>query len=53
MKKGDVMLLAQILHTMQDLTTKIEQAYENKNVVILEKAKKEMLKFQKQVKDLL
>ena len=47
------MLLAQILHTMQDLATNIEQAYENKDIVRLDKAKKEMLKFQKQVRDLI
>jgi|TARA_Y100000310_G_C20531048_1_gene738462 hypothetical protein len=53
MKKEDVMLLAQLLHTMKELAEKMERYYENKDIVRLDAAKKEMLELQKRVSELI
>jgi len=53
MEKGDLMLLAQLLHTMKELVEKIEKYYEEGNSVRLESAKREMMKLQKKIGELL
>ena len=53
MEKGDLMLLAQLLHTMKELAEKMERYYNDKNSVRLEAAKREMLALQKKVGELI
>jgi hypothetical protein len=53
MEKGDLMLLAQLLHAMKELAKKIEEYYNEKNSVRLESAKREMMALQKKVGELL
>tara|TARA_Y100000310_G_C20570420_1_gene757712 strand:- start:98 stop:268 length:171 start_codon:yes stop_codon:yes gene_type:complete len=53
MKKEDILLLAQLLHTMEELTGRIEEDHNNGDVESLNSAKREVLKIQKKIGDLL
>jgi len=44
MKKEDIMLLAQLLHTMRDLVPKIKEYHKKKDIPKLLSVKKEFLK---------
>jgi len=52
MEKEDTMLLAQLLHTMKELSMKIEHYHKKKNAEKLESAKREFLFLQKKVGEL-
>jgi|TARA_Y100000310_G_scaffold258024_1_gene266266 hypothetical protein len=52
MKKENLMLLAQLLHTMKELASKIEQYHKKGDAVKLESAKREFLLLQKRVGEL-
>lgn len=51
--KEDVMLLAQLLHTMKEIAERIERYYTKKDGEKLEAAKLELLNLQKRVDELI
>ncbi len=53
MKEEDVLLLAQLLRTMRDISDKIKEYYQKKDAEKLALAKKELLELQKKVNELL
>jgi len=52
MEKENTILLAQILHTLKELSVKIEQYYTQKDSKKLESAKREFLLLQKRIGEL-
>ena len=52
-RKEDVMLLAQLLHTIQDVLSKLETYYEKKDIPKFNSAKKELLTLQKRINEVL
>jgi uncharacterized protein YegL len=53
MKNEDVMILAQLLTAMKDAVQKLEDAEKKKDAESLASAKKEILTFQGQIKEML
>jgi len=52
-EKEDIMLLAQLLHTMKELAEHIDKYYSKKDGEKLEAAKREFLNLQKRVDELI
>lgn len=53
MKRGDALLLAQLINTMQELLVKIEEAQRKKDSEQFERAKKEFISLSNQADALL
>ena len=53
MEKEDIAALAQLLKSMEEAVDKLEKAQKDKDLEELQKAKKEILLFQKKVDELL
>ena len=53
MEKEEVAVIAQLLTAMKDSAEKLEQAQRKKDLENIEEAKKEILSFQRQIKELL
>lgn len=51
MEKEDILMLAQLLHTMKGLADKLEEDFNTKNAESLRKTKLEMLRIQKKIKE--
>jgi hypothetical protein len=51
MNKEDVMLVAQLLHTMQDVLSKLEIYYKKKDIPKFNSAKEELLILQKRINE--
>ena len=49
MEKGEATILAQLLTSMNEAATKLEEAYKKENMAELASAKREILKFQKEI----
>ena len=46
MKKEDVVMLAQLLHAMRELSDKVEENFQKKDFEGLERAKRELMRLQ-------
>ena len=53
MEKEDIVLLAQLLHAMREITDKLEQAFAKKDFVGVSQAKRELSRLQTKVRNLL
>ena len=53
MNKEDIAILAQLLKSMEEAVDKMEKAQKDKDMEDLLKAKKEILLFQKKIKEVL
>ena len=53
MEKEDIVLLAQLLHAMREITDKLESYFENKDFEGVKQAKRELNRLQSKVRDLL
>ena len=53
MEKEEVAVIAQLLTAMKDSAEKLEQAQRKKDLESIAEAKKEILSFQRQIKELL
>ncbi len=53
MEKGDIVLLAQLLHAMREITDRLEDSFEKKDFEGVRQAKRELNRLQNKVKDLL
>ena len=51
MEKEDILMLAQLLHTMKDLVVKLERDFNKKDADDLRKTKIEILKLQKKIRE--
>ena len=49
MEKEDVVLLVQLLHTMQDLVTKLDEYYKKEDAEKLAQTKKEIMDLQQKI----
>ncbi len=49
MEKEDVVLLAQVIHTMRELTDKLEEAFNKKDFEGVARTKRELARLQKKV----
>ena len=52
-RKEDIMLLAQITHTMKDIAEQLEYFYKKKNAGRVESAKRELLRLQSRIDELI
>lgn len=53
MEKGDIVLLAQLMHTMSELVDKLDEAYKKKDFEGVRQAKREILRLQGKAKEIL
>ncbi len=53
MEKEDIVLLAQLLHAMREITDKLENYFEKKDFEGVKQAKRELNRLQGKVRDLL
>ena len=53
MKKEDIVLLAQLLHTMRELTDKLEEAFNKKDFEGVTRTKRELTRLQKRVMEII
>lgn len=53
MEKEDVLLLAQLFHTMKELIPKLERAHKKKDAEKLNALKREMMGLQRRINELL
>ena len=53
MEKEDIVMLAQLLHAMREITDKLQEAMDNKDFAMVTQAKRELTRLQTKVRDLL
>ncbi len=53
MKKEDVVMLAQLLHTMRELSDKLDEHFQKKDFEGLARAKREMMRLQKRIAEII
>ena len=51
MEKGDILLLAQLMHNLKKLAERLESDFNSKDLESLRKTKLEILKTQKRIKE--
>jgi Zn-dependent M32 family carboxypeptidase len=53
MEKADIVLIAQLLHTMNEVADKLDEAFKKKNFEGVRQAKKELMRLQGKVRETL
>jgi hypothetical protein len=53
LKKEDIVLVAQLLQAMKELSEKLEEDYKNKDLAEIKKVKYEMLQIQKRINEVI
>ncbi len=53
MKKEDIVMLAQLIHAMSDITEKLDGYLKKKDLEMVRRAKNEIMKIQGKIKEIL
>lgn len=53
MKKEEVVMLAQILHAMRELSDKLDENFQKKDFEGIERTKRELMRLQKKVAEII
>ena len=52
MKREDIVLMAQLLQAMKELTEKLEKSYSKRNIEEINKTKKEIIQIQRRMNEI-